>query len=89
MELLKQMESALAAKSDHALPLEFFRDILEDHFPDAEVQRQLDTVLNWGRYADIVTVDSGGDRSAADQGVRPTIDCCHLGGRSRPDSGRW
>jgi len=60
--LLQQMESALAAKSDHALPLEFFRDLLEEHFPDAEVQRQIETALNWGRYGDILTVDSGGDR---------------------------
>ena len=60
--LLKQMESALAAKSDHTLPLEFFRDMLEDHFPEAEVQRQIETALNWGRYGDILTFDSGDDR---------------------------
>jgi len=60
--LLKQMESALAAKSDHALPLEFFRDMLEDHFPEAEVQRQIETALNWGRYGDIFTFDSSDDR---------------------------
>ncbi len=60
--LLQQMECALAAKSDHAMPLEFFRDVLEDHFPDAEVQRQMETALNWGRYGDIITVDSSGDR---------------------------
>jgi len=33
--LLQQMERALAGKSDHTLPLEFFRDILETHFPEA------------------------------------------------------
>ncbi len=60
--LLGQMQSALAAKSDHTLPLEFFRDILEQHFPEAEVQRQVETALNWGRYGDIITVDSSGDR---------------------------
>ena len=60
--LLKQMESALAAKSDHTLPLEFFRDMLEDHFPEAEVQRQIETALNWGRYGDILTFDSSDDR---------------------------
>jgi len=60
--LLKQMESALAAKSDHTLPLEFFRDMLEDHFPEAEVQRQIETALNWGRYGDVFTFDSSDDR---------------------------
>ncbi len=60
--LLQQMQSALAAKSDHALPLEFFRDVLEEHFPGAEVQRQIETALNWGRYGDILTFDSSGER---------------------------
>jgi NitT/TauT family transport system ATP-binding protein len=60
--VLQQMERALAGKSDHALPLEFFRDILEEHFPEAEVQRQIETALNWGRYGDILTFDSSGER---------------------------
>jgi NitT/TauT family transport system ATP-binding protein len=60
--LLQRMESALEAKSDHALPLEFFRDILEEHFPEEEVGRQMETALNWGRYSDILTVDTNGDR---------------------------
>src|SRR5215469_2182280 len=45
--LLQQMNSALAGKSDHAMPLEFFRDVLEQHFSDDEVRRQIDTALNW------------------------------------------
>jgi NitT/TauT family transport system ATP-binding protein len=60
--LLQQMHSALASKSDHTMPLEFFRDILEQHFPGEEVQRQMDTALNWGRYSDIFTYDSESDR---------------------------
>jgi NitT/TauT family transport system ATP-binding protein len=60
--LLQQMNNALASKSDHSMPLELFRDVLEEHFSDAEVQRQLDTALNWGRYGDIFTYDSETDR---------------------------
>jgi NitT/TauT family transport system ATP-binding protein len=60
--LLQQMNSALASKSDHTMPLELFRDILEEHFSEAEVQRQLDTALNWGRYGDILAYDSESDR---------------------------
>ena len=60
--LLQQMHSALSSKSDHTMPLEFFRDILEQHFPGEEVQRQIDTALNWGRYGDIFTYDSESDR---------------------------
>ena len=60
--LLQQMNSALASKSDHAMPLEFFRDILDEHFSDQDVEKQVDTALNWGRYGDIFTYDSASDR---------------------------
>ena len=60
--LLRQMNSALATKSDHTMPLELFRDILDEHFASDDVQRQIDTALNWGRYGDIFTYDSESDR---------------------------
>jgi NitT/TauT family transport system ATP-binding protein len=60
--LMQQIHSALEKKSDGAVPLEFFRDILDEHLPEEEVQRQIDTVLNWGRYAEIFTYDSETDR---------------------------
>ena len=44
------------------MPLEFFRDILREHFPDQETERQIETALNWGRYADLFTYDSGTGR---------------------------
>ena len=67
--LLKQINNALASKSDHAMPLEFFRDILEEHFPGQEVERQMDTALTWGRYGEIFTYDSETDRLRAPQPV--------------------
>ena len=62
MALLQQMASCLASKSDHAMTLEFFRDILREHFSDEEVKRQIETALNWGRYGDIFSYDREGDR---------------------------
>jgi NitT/TauT family transport system ATP-binding protein len=56
--LLQQMKTALAAKADRVMPLEFFRDILEEHFSPKEVEQQIETALNWGRYAEIFTYDS-------------------------------
>lgn len=56
------MNSALASKSDHTMPLELFRDILQEHFSDDDVQQQIETALNWGRYGDIFTYDSESDR---------------------------
>jgi NitT/TauT family transport system ATP-binding protein len=55
--LLQRIMSALESKSDHVMPLEFFHDILDEHFTEAEVVRQLDTAVSWGRYAEIFTYD--------------------------------
>jgi NitT/TauT family transport system ATP-binding protein len=60
--LLQQINNALANKSDHAMPLEFFRDILDEHFSEKEVERQVETALNWGRYAELFTYDSENDK---------------------------
>jgi NitT/TauT family transport system ATP-binding protein len=60
--LLQQIHHALANKSDHTMPLELFRDILEERFSDQDVQLQIDTALDWGRYGDIFSYDSESDR---------------------------
>jgi len=59
--LLQQMHSALLNKADHTMPLEFFRDILDEYFPETGVQRQIETALNWGRYAGLFDYDSEND----------------------------
>lgn len=51
--ILKQIESILKRKSDRSINDEFFHDILDEHFSEEEVQRQFDTAVNWGRYAEI------------------------------------
>jgi NitT/TauT family transport system ATP-binding protein len=56
--VLQQMASALQAKADGTMPLEFFHDLLDEHFSDDEVRRQLDTAIQWGRYAELFDYDS-------------------------------
>ena len=56
--LLQQMESALQAKTDGTMLLDFFHDLLDEHFSDDEVRRQLDTAIQWGRYAELFDYDS-------------------------------
>jgi NitT/TauT family transport system ATP-binding protein len=65
--LIQQIRNALERKSDRAVPLEFFRDVLDEHLSQEEVQRQLDTALNWGRYAEIFTYQSQTDRLLLDE----------------------
>jgi NitT/TauT family transport system ATP-binding protein len=55
--ILKQIDSILKRKSDHSIADEFFHDILDEHFSEDEVQRQFETAMNWGRYAEIFDYD--------------------------------
>jgi NitT/TauT family transport system ATP-binding protein len=61
VSLLQQMNAALEKKSDHAMPLEFFRDLLDEHFSEKEQQQQIETALHWGRYAEILTYNPATD----------------------------
>jgi NitT/TauT family transport system ATP-binding protein len=60
--LMQQIVTALENKTDHTMPVEFFRDLLDERLPAHDVEQQIETVLNWGRYADIFTYDSASDR---------------------------
>jgi NitT/TauT family transport system ATP-binding protein len=60
--LIRQITRSLEAKADHSLPEEFFYDLLEEHFSDDEIKRQLDTAINWGRYAELFDYDSTTER---------------------------
>ena len=56
--LLRQMEQALKAKSNRTLPAEFFQDLLDEHFSEDEARRQLETAIQWGRYAELFDYDA-------------------------------
>jgi NitT/TauT family transport system ATP-binding protein len=55
--LLRQITRALRSKSDHTVPEDFFLDMLDEQFSDDETQRQLETAINWGRYAELFDFD--------------------------------
>jgi NitT/TauT family transport system ATP-binding protein len=56
--VLQQMTSALQSKKDGTMLLDFFHDLLDEHFTEDEVHKQLDTVIQWGRYAELFDYDS-------------------------------
>ncbi|MGD0307367.1 MAG: AAA-associated domain-containing protein [Candidatus Acidiferrales bacterium] len=73
VSLLQQMHSALHKKSDHTMPLEFFRDLLDERFAQVEVEQQIETALGWGRYAELFTYD-------------PDTDTLHIHGAGQPET---
>ena len=52
----------LEAKKDHSAPEELFQDLLDEHFSEEEAKRQLETAINWGRYAELFEYDAGRQR---------------------------
>ncbi len=56
--LLRQITRALDTKSDHTVPEEFFLDMLDEQFSAEETLRQLETAINWGRYAELFDFDA-------------------------------
>jgi NitT/TauT family transport system ATP-binding protein len=56
--LLRQITRALDNKSDHTVPEEFFLDMLDEQFSEEETLRQLETAINWGRYAELFDFDA-------------------------------
>ena len=56
--LLRQIRRALDAKSDHTVPEDFFVDMLDEQFSEEESLRQLETAVNWGRYAELFDFDA-------------------------------
>jgi NitT/TauT family transport system ATP-binding protein len=56
--LLRQIVRALETKADHSLPEEFFHDILDEQFSEDETTRQLETAINWGRFAELFDFDA-------------------------------
>ncbi len=57
--LLRQIVRALESKSDGSVPEDFFHDMLDEQFSEEETLRQLETAVNWGRYAELFGFDAG------------------------------
>jgi NitT/TauT family transport system ATP-binding protein len=55
MEVLHQKKSGGAKK-------DFFVDILDEHFSELEAERQFETLISWGRYAQLFEYDADEQR---------------------------
>jgi NitT/TauT family transport system ATP-binding protein len=62
VDLIQQIHRALQSKSDGSMPLQFFHDLLDEHFSEEDTEKQIETALNWGRYGGIFSYDPETDR---------------------------
>jgi NitT/TauT family transport system ATP-binding protein len=57
VQLIKQIVQVLSTISKHRVSEEFFIDILKNHFTPEESWNQLETAIDWGRYAELFAYD--------------------------------
>lgn len=57
VEPLRHIVRVLHQKSNRRMNREFFLDLLERFFDPEEAERQLDTLIDWGRYAELFAYD--------------------------------
>src|SRR6202166_1489020 len=72
--LLRQIRRALESKSDHTVPEDFFLDMLDEQFSDEESRRQIETAVNWGRYAELFDFDAARRRFVMPDAVEETAE---------------
>jgi NitT/TauT family transport system ATP-binding protein len=57
--IVRRIHRALEHSSDGTLREGFFLDLLHNHFSGDESRAQLDTAIDWGRYAELFEYDAG------------------------------
>jgi NitT/TauT family transport system ATP-binding protein len=68
--LVRTITQALAATADHTLREGFFLDVLRRGFSPQEARKQLDTAIDWGRYAELYDYDSDDEELTLEPGAQ-------------------
>lgn len=69
--LLRQIVRALESKSDGSVSEEFFHDLLDEQFTEEITLKQLETAINWGRYAELFDFDAARRRFIRIESTQP------------------
>jgi NitT/TauT family transport system ATP-binding protein len=56
--LVASLHQTLREKRDGTMGVDFFLDLLDEHYPHDEAERQLTTAVDWGRYAELFEYDA-------------------------------
>ncbi|MFD9863312.1 ABC transporter ATP-binding protein [Streptomyces alboflavus] len=67
--LVKLITNSLRQQPDGAVRAGFFRDLLAHHFTSEQVERQLETATDWGRYAELYAYDAEPQEYRLDEGA--------------------
>jgi NitT/TauT family transport system ATP-binding protein len=64
LPIFKWLFAMLGAADRHQLEWDVVKTALELDFPPAEAEQQLDSIVDWGRYAEVIAYDDGAARLA-------------------------
>ncbi|MFF9124070.1 nitrate/sulfonate/bicarbonate ABC transporter ATP-binding protein [Streptomyces sp. NPDC014889] len=59
LPLVKVITGSVRGKADGTARAGFFRDLLAHHYTSEQVDQQLETATDWGRYAELYAYDAG------------------------------
>lgn len=72
--MLRQIVHDLQAEPEHIVEEEAYLDQLKQHFSDDEAEAQLETIIDWGRYAELFSyVEDRGIFRLEDPEIREEI----------------
>jgi len=60
--VLSSIVQTLREKRSGSMRADFFMDLWDEHFPQAEAERQFGTAVDWGRYAELFEYDASEER---------------------------
>lgn len=72
--LIVTIVQTLREKQKGGMRADFFLDILDEHYPYDEAQRQFATAVDWGRYAELFEYDAVEERLYLPETVMPNQD---------------
>ncbi len=62
VRFISTVMGALQQKKDGRIRKDFLLDILDEHFSESEAEKQFQTLMDWGRYAQLFEYDSDEER---------------------------
>jgi NitT/TauT family transport system ATP-binding protein len=71
--LVRAIAQALTATEDHTLREGFFLDLLRRGYSTEEARQQLETAIDWGRYAELFDYDRDDAEFTLDPGAHPAL----------------
>ncbi len=60
--------NVLNNKKNHTMKEEFFKELFKKYFPQGEIEDIMDTIIDWGRYAEIFNYDGDSEEFYLEEG---------------------